>query len=62
MKMIMKTQTKLNLEDKVREFVGDFNKFFKDLEAWTNNNAHIKTWKDCFFEKVPQDIQRFFRK
>ena len=62
MKMIMKTQPKLNLEDEVREFVGDFNKFFKDLEAWTNNNAHIKTWKDYFFEKVPQDIQWFFRK
>ena len=30
--MMMKTQIKLNLEDKVIEFVGDFNKFFEELK------------------------------
>ena len=54
--MMMNTQTKLNLEYEVREFVGDFNKFFpsKDLEAWTNNNAHIKAWKDHFLKEYPK--------
>ena len=52
--MTMNTQTRLNLEDEVREFVGDFNKFFKDLEAWTNNDAHIKTWKDHFLKEYPK--------
>ena len=50
--MMMNKQVRLNLEDEVREFVGDFNKFFEDLEAWTNNNAHIKTWKDHFYSKI----------
>ena len=52
--MMMNKQVRLNLEDEVREFVGDFNKFFEDLEAWTNNNAHIKTWKDHFLKKYPK--------
>ena len=52
--MMMNTQMKLNLEDEVKKFVGDFNKFFKDLEAWTNNNALIKTWKDHFLKEYPK--------
>ena len=52
--MMMNAQMKLNLEDEVRKFVRDFNKFFKDLEAWTNNNAHIKTWKDHFLKEYPK--------
>ena len=52
--MTMNTQMKLNLEDEVKKFVGDFNKFFKDLEAWTINNAHIKTWKDHFLKEYPK--------
>ena len=44
---------KLNLEDEVRKFVRDFNKFFKYLEAWTNNDIHIKTWKDHFLKEYP---------
>ena len=50
----MKKQVRLNLEDEVREFVGDFNKFFEDLEAWTNNDAHIKTRKDHFLKEYPK--------
>ena len=52
--MMMNKQVRLNLEDEVREFVGDFNKFFEDLEAWTNSNAHIKTWKDHFLKEYPK--------
>ena len=52
--MMMNTQMKLNSEDEVRKFVGDFNKFFKDLEAWTSNDAHIKTWKDHFLKEHPK--------
>ena len=50
----MNKQVRLNLEDEVREFVGDFNKFFEDLEAWTNNDAHIKTRKDHFLKEYPK--------
>ena len=49
--MLMNTQIKLNLEDEVRKFVGDFNKFFKNLEAWTSNDVHIQTWKDHFLKE-----------
>ena len=52
--MMMNKQLRLNLEDEVREFVGDFNKFFEDLEAGTNNNALIKTWKDHFLKEYPK--------
>ena len=52
--MMMNIQMKLNLEDEVRKFVGDFNKFFKDLEAWTSNDVHIQTWKDHFLKEYPK--------
>ena len=42
-KMMMNTQIKLNLEDEVREFVGDFNKFFEELKEWTEDAIQIKT-------------------
>ena len=44
----------LNLEDEVRKFVADFNKFFKDLEAWTSNDVHIQTWKGHFLKEYPK--------
>ena len=47
---MMETEMKLNLEDKVREFVGDFNKFFEELKLWTEDAIQIKTWRE-FFEK-----------
>ena len=52
--MMLNTQMKLNLEDEVRKFVGDFNKFFKDVEAWTSNDIHIQTWKDHFLKEYPK--------
>ena len=50
---MMETQIKLDIEE-VRKFVGDFNKFFKDLEAWTSNDVNIKTWKDHFLKEYPK--------
>ena len=46
--MVMNTQIKLNLEDEVREFVGDFNKFFEELKGWTEDAIQIKTWREFF--------------
>ena len=57
---MMNTQMKLNFEDEVRKFVGDFKKFFKDLEAWTSNDVHIKTWKDQFFKEYPKIFNSSF--
>ena len=51
--MMMNTQMKLDLKDEVRKFVGDYNKFFKDLEAWTSNDVHIQT--DHFLKEYPND-------
>ena len=51
---MMETQIKLNLEDKVREFVGDFNKFFEKLKVWTEDAIQIKTWREFFEKKYPK--------
>ena len=50
----METQIKLNLEDEVREFVGDFNKFFEELKEWTEDAIQIKTWREFFEKKYPK--------
>ena len=52
--MMMNTQIKLNLEDKVRKFVGDFNKFFQDLKKWTKDAIQIKTWREFFEREYPK--------
>ena len=52
--MMMNTQVKLKLEDKVREFVGDFNKFFEELKKWTKDAVQIKTWREFFEKKYPK--------
>ena len=49
----MNKHIKLDVEE-VRKFVGDFNKLFKDLEAWSSNDVHIKTWKDHFLKEYPK--------
>ena len=49
---MMKTQ--LNLEDKVGEFVGDFNKFFEKLKEWTEDSIKIDTWREFFEKKYPK--------
>ena len=50
----MNSQMKLNLEDEVREFVGDFNKFFEELKEWTKDATQIKTWERIFLKKYPK--------
>ena len=52
--MMMNTQMKLNLEDEVREFVGDFNKFFEKLKEWTEDDVQIKTWRELFEKSIPR--------
>ena len=52
--MMMNTQIKLNLEDEVREFVGDFNKLFEELKEWTEDAVQIKTWREFFDKKYPK--------
>ena len=52
--MMMNTQVRLNLKDEVREFVGDFNKFFEELKKWTKDAIEIKTWREFFEKKYPK--------
>ena len=49
---MMKTQS--NLEDEVREFAGDFNKFFEKLKEWTEDSIRIDTWREFFEKKYPK--------
>ena len=44
----------LNLEDEVRGFVGDFNKFFEELKVWTEDAIQIKTWRELFENSIPR--------
>ena len=52
--MMMNKQVTLNLEDEVREFVGDFNKFFDDLKKWSKDAIQIQTWKDHCLKEYPK--------
>ena len=52
--MMMNTQVRLNLKDEVREFVGDFNKFFEELKKWSKDAIEIKTWRDHFLKEYPK--------
>ena len=53
---MMETQMKLNLEEEVRELVGDFNKFFEELKVWTEDTAQIKTWREFFERSTPRSL------
>ena len=46
--------TQLNLEDEVRAFVGDFNKFFEKQKEWTEDSIRIDTWREFFEKKYPK--------
>ena len=52
--MMMNKQVRLNSEDEVREFVGDFNKFFEELKKWSKDAIEIKTWRDHFLKEYPK--------
>ena len=42
-------------EEKVKDFVGDFNKFFEDLaKSYTKDAKKIKKRRECFWEKYPE--------
>ena len=54
--MMMNTHTKRILdEEKVKDFVGDFNKHFEDLAKWYKKDAEkIKNLRECFWKKYPE--------
>ena len=54
----MNTQIKLDMK-KIREFVADFNKFFEELKAWTNDAEQIRTRRERFLEKHPEIFRDF---
>ena len=42
-------------EEKVKDFVGDFNKYFEDLAKRYKKDAEkIKTCRECFWRKYPE--------
>ena len=42
-------------EEKVKDFVGDFNKFFEDLaKSYKKDAKKIKRHRECFWEKYPE--------
>ena len=42
-------------EEKVKDFVGDFNKYFEDLAKRYKRDAEkIKTRRECFWRKYPE--------
>ena len=42
-------------EEKVKDFVGDFNKYFEDLAKRYKRDAEkIKTLRECFWRKYPE--------
>ena len=53
---MMNTQIKLHLdEEKFKDFVGDFNKFFEDLAKWYKKDAEkIKNHREFFWGKYPE--------
>ena len=42
-------------KEKVKDFVGDFNKFFEDLaKSYKKDAKKIKKRRECFWEKYPE--------
>ena len=52
--MMMNTK-RVSDEEKVKDFVGDFNKLFEDLAKRYRKDAEkIKTHRECFWRKYPE--------
>ena len=54
----MKTQRTLDVE-KVKEFVGDFNKLFDNWKEWTEDVEQIRIWRKHFWRKYPEILSNF---
>ena len=53
--MMMNTKQRILDEEKVKDFVGDFNKFFEDLaKSYKKDAKKIKKCRECFWEKYPE--------
>ena len=49
----MNTKRRILDEEKLKDFVGDFNKHFEDLAKWYKKDAEkIKTRRECFGENI----------
>ena len=53
--MMMNMKRRILDEEKVKDFVGDFNKFFEDLaKSYKKDAKEIKKRRECFWEKYPE--------
>ena len=53
--MMMNTKQRILDEEKVTDFVADFNKFFEDLaKSYKKDAKKIKKCRECFWEKYPE--------
>ena len=49
--MMMNTKQRILDEERVKDFVGDFNKFFEDLaKSYKKDPKKIKEHRECFWE------------
>ena len=52
---MMNTKRRILDEEKLKDFVGNFNKHFEDLAKWYKKDAEkIKTHRECFWRKYPE--------
>ena len=53
--MMMNTKQQILDEEKVKDVVADFNKFFEDLaKSYKKDAKKIKKRRECFWEKYPE--------
>ena len=53
--MMMNTKQRILDEEKLKDFVGDFNKFFEDLTKWYKKDAReIGNHREYFWRKYPE--------
>ena len=56
--MMMNTKQRILDEEKLKDFVGDFNKHFEDLAKRYKKDAEkIKTLRECFWRKYPEILR-----
>ena len=53
--MMMNTKQRILDEERLQDFVGDFNKHFEDLAKWYKKDAErIKNIRESFWERYPE--------